>query len=153
MAKIVRVHDPSQRQRRLPLVVQEDACPGLLEFLSNLQYGHETPFIRGIVYQWYLQHKEAGTLPEATAAVLAGPGGVQVRARDTRPPLIKSDSLPEPVQMTKTAEVRAELHGTPAATSIPATTNLPPTIIFDSGNETSAYQIELLSTLDAILEP
>lgn len=152
MAKLVRIHDPSDRQRRVPLVVQEDACPGLLEFLSKLQYGHETPLIRGIVYQWYLHHRDAGTLGDATGAVLAGPGGVQMRARGTRPPPTETVSHPDPGQMTKTAEVRAK-QGTPAATSsIRAAADLPEPISADSGSAPSADQIVLLSDLDAIFQ-
>ncbi len=80
MATLVRTHDPSITVRRIPLVVQESAAPGLVQFLNTLQYGTETPLIRGVLYQWYLTHKAAGTLDQAISDVLSGPGG-RVRER------------------------------------------------------------------------
>lgn len=154
MAKIVRVHDPSERQRRLPLVVQEDVCPGLLEYLSTLQYGHETPLIRGIVYQWFLHHKDAGSLRDAAAAVLAGPGGVQVRARAVRS--VRQVSSPAPAADEAPTGTGIRACGPVVAV---ATANIAPEAGHDASSPAescdgpSVEQIELLSSLDAIFEP
>lgn len=72
--KIVRIYDPSVTQRRIPLELHESACPGLIEFLTTIPYGTETPLVRGVLYQWFIAHKEAGTLDEAVNQVLSGPG-------------------------------------------------------------------------------
>jgi hypothetical protein len=76
MAKLVRVYDPDETERRINLIIREAVCPGLLEFLSELPFGNETPLIRGVFYQWFMQHSEAGTLDDALNHVLSGPGGL-----------------------------------------------------------------------------
>lgn len=76
MAKIIRVHDSSVTERRIHLVIQESSCPGLIEFMSKLEYGTETPLIRGVVYQWFLTNRAAGKLNAAVESALAAPGGV-----------------------------------------------------------------------------
>lgn len=81
MAKILRVYDPSERSRRLPLIIYEDDCPGLLQFFSTLDYRTDTPLVRGVLYQWFLTHSNAGTLDAAVREALAGPGGINRRSR------------------------------------------------------------------------
>ncbi|HJV84548.1 MAG TPA: hypothetical protein VJ698_03665 [Noviherbaspirillum sp.] len=97
MAKILRVYDPSVTIRRVPLVIQDASCPGLVEFLSKLAYGTETPLIRGVLYQWFLAHQAAGTLDQAAAEVLDGPGGRTSsrpggKTRSTRP--VEAQTIP-----------------------------------------------------------
>ncbi|SDJ20804.1 hypothetical protein [Pseudomonas abietaniphila] len=84
MAKLIRVYDPNEKERKINLNIPEDACPGLLEFMSELPYGNDTPLIRGVFYQWYLRNLEAGTLDEALNEVLAGPGGLIPTGRQSR---------------------------------------------------------------------
>ncbi|GAB0084323.1 hypothetical protein TOC8172_40360 [Pseudomonas syringae] len=65
MAKLVRVYDPDETERRINLILKEAVCPGLLEFMSELPYGMDTPLIRGVFYQWFKKHSEEGTLDES----------------------------------------------------------------------------------------
>lgn len=76
MAKLVRVYDPDETERRINLILKEAVCPGLLEFMSELPYGMDTPLIRGVFYQWFMKHSEEGTLDEALNEVLSGPAGL-----------------------------------------------------------------------------
>ncbi|MBX8557071.1 hypothetical protein K5D56_21640 [Pseudomonas cichorii] len=76
MAKLVRVYDPDETERRINLILKEAVCPGLLEFMSELPYGMDTPLIRGVFYQWFKKHSEEGTLEEALHEVLSGPAGL-----------------------------------------------------------------------------
>lgn len=76
MAKLVRVYDPDETERRINLILKEAVCPGLLEFMSELPYGMDTPLIRGVFYQWFMKHSEEGTLDEALNKVLSGPAGL-----------------------------------------------------------------------------
>lgn len=85
MPKLVKVHDPSERRRRLPIIIQEEVCPGLLQFFSTLKYGTDAPLMRGVFYQWYQHHKAAGTLETAIAVALAGPGGETKRTKSHKP--------------------------------------------------------------------
>jgi hypothetical protein len=75
MAKFLRQYDPSETKRRVTIEISEDVCPGMLEALSVLPYGHETPLIRAVMYQWILDRQAEGALDEAMLAALAGPGG------------------------------------------------------------------------------
>lgn len=86
MAKLVRLFDPNEPERRINLVIQEDACPGLLEFLSSMPYRTETPLLRGIIYQWFLMNRDAGTLDEAIQSALEGVGGLMKSHAETTPP-------------------------------------------------------------------
>lgn len=76
MPKLIRVYDPDEPERRINLVIAEANCPGLLEFLAEMPYRTETPLIRGVLYQWYLKHRDAGTLGEAIQEALEGSGGL-----------------------------------------------------------------------------
>ncbi|MBJ2259206.1 hypothetical protein [Pseudomonas psychrophila] len=76
MGKLVRVYDPDETERRINLILPDAVCPGLLEFMSELPYGNDTPLIRGVFYQWFVQHRDAGTLDEALSDALSGPGGL-----------------------------------------------------------------------------
>lgn len=85
MAKLVRVYDPDETERRINLILKEAVCPGLLEFMSELPYGMDTPLIRGIFYQWFIKHSIEGTLDEALNAVLSGPAGlISIGSQTTR---------------------------------------------------------------------
>ncbi|RFQ05745.1 hypothetical protein [Pseudomonas putida] len=84
MAKLIRVYDPNETERKINLNIPEDVCPGLLEFMSELPYGKDTPLIRGVFYQWFLSHSEAGTLDEALNIALAGPGGMIATGRQSK---------------------------------------------------------------------
>ncbi|MBV0881609.1 hypothetical protein KTQ42_20215 [Noviherbaspirillum sp. L7-7A] len=75
MAKFLRQYDPSETKRRVTIEISEENCPGMLEALSVLPYGHETPLIRAVFYQWLLDRQAEGLQDEAMLAALAGPGG------------------------------------------------------------------------------
>lgn len=75
MAKFLRQYDPSETKRRVTIELSEEVCPGMLEALSILPYGHETPLIRAVMYQWILDRQAEGDLDGAMLAALAGPGG------------------------------------------------------------------------------
>ncbi len=75
MAKFLRQYDSSETKRRVTIEISEEVCPGMLEALSVLPYGHETPLIRAVMYQWILDRQAEGDLDEAMLAALAGPGG------------------------------------------------------------------------------
>jgi hypothetical protein len=95
MARYIKQFDPEETHRRIAVDIQEAHCPGLLEFLSTLPFGHEGPGLRAIVYQWFLAREADGTLHDAFDAVVAGPGGLS----GTRVPKTK-------VQGTKRASSR-----------------------------------------------
>lgn len=104
MAKLIRVYDPSETERKINLNIPEDICPGLLEFMSELPYGKDTPLIRGVFYQWYLQHNEAGTLDEALNEALSGPGGMIATGRQSRreipAPPVRKKRIPKQREVT-----------------------------------------------------
>lgn len=85
MPKLIRVFDPDETERRITMEVSEANCPDLLSFLSEMPYRTETPLIRGVFYQWFLQHKEAGTLDAAVDVALHGLGGLIEDARPAEP--------------------------------------------------------------------
>lgn len=95
MARYIKQFDPEETHRRIAVDIQEGHCPGLLEFLSTLPFGHEGPGLRAIVYQWFLAREAEGTLSDAFEAVVSGPGGLS----GTRLPKTK-------VQGTKRASSR-----------------------------------------------
>lgn len=70
MSRIVKVFDPNITKRPVTVFYTEDACPGLLEFFSTLPYRSESSLIRTIVHDWFVSHKEAGTLDAAVAEIL-----------------------------------------------------------------------------------
>lgn len=76
MARYIKQFDPEEMHRRIAVDIQEAHCPGLLEFLSTLPFGHEGPGLRAIVYQWFLAREADGTLHDAFEAVVCGPGGL-----------------------------------------------------------------------------
>lgn len=113
MAKLVRVYDPDETERRINLILKDAVCPGLLEFMSELPYGNETPLIRGIFYQWFIQHSEAGTLDDALNNVLSGPGGlISIGSQGTREP----PSAKHRKRVPKQRSVTAKAGGRQAAT-------------------------------------
>lgn len=75
MAKFLRQYDPAETKRRVTIEISEENCPGMLKALSVLPYGHETPLIRAVFYQWLLDRQAEGLQEEAMLAALAGPGG------------------------------------------------------------------------------
>lgn len=91
MPRHQKIYDPDETERRMPLIVRETQCPGMLRFLAALPYRQETPLIRGVLYQWFLHHLEQGTLDAAVQAALSGPGGLQA---ETRRPALRS---PQPL--------------------------------------------------------
>jgi len=105
MAKLVRVYDPDETERRINLILKEAVCPGLLEFMSELPYGMDTPLIRGLFYQWFLKHSEEGTLDEALNSVLSGPAGlISLGTQVTREPPNARLRKRVPKQRTVTAK-------------------------------------------------
>lgn len=113
MAKLIRVYDPNETERKINLNIPEDVCPGLLEFMSELPYGKDTPLIRGVFYQWFLSHSEAGTLDEALNDALAGPGGMiatgRQSKRDTAAPPTRKKRVPRQREITaKPGAVKAQ---------------------------------------------
>ncbi|WP_432263293.1 hypothetical protein [Cupriavidus sp. TMH.W2] len=90
MAKLIRVFDPEETERRINLVIPEASCPGLLEFLAEMPYRTETPLIRGIVYQWFVTHRDAGTLDAAINKALEGSGGLI----EAGPPVRQAKKVP-----------------------------------------------------------
>jgi len=113
MAKLVRVYDPDETERRINLILPDAVCPGLLEFMSELPYGNDTPLIRGVFYQWFLQHSEAGTLDDALNNVLSGPGGlISVGSKGTR----ESPSARHHKRVPKQRSVTAKASGRQQAT-------------------------------------
>ncbi|MBV0882159.1 hypothetical protein KTQ42_23055 [Noviherbaspirillum sp. L7-7A] len=83
MARYIKQYDPNETHRRIGIEVQEERCPGLLEFLASLPMGVETPAIRAVFYQWYLEHVQNDTLGEALEKAISGPGGVAQSRRRT----------------------------------------------------------------------
>lgn len=73
MARIIRQYDPKEALRRITIEIKEENCPGFLEFLSQLPYGHESSLLRAVTYQWFLEHQ--GNLDHAIANALCGLGG------------------------------------------------------------------------------
>ncbi|NNM52282.1 MAG: hypothetical protein HKM02_08665 [Pseudomonadales bacterium] len=61
--------------KKILLSIQDEHCPGLLHFLNSLPYGAETPFVRGVLYQWVLQHQDHENINELVTTVMSGPGG------------------------------------------------------------------------------
>ncbi|TCV51456.1 hypothetical protein [Pseudomonas sp. 460] len=105
MAKLVRVYDPDETERRINLILPDAVCPGLLEFMSELPYGNDTPLIRGVFYQWFIQHSEAGTLDDALNKVLSGPGGlISVGSKGARDPIGARPRKRIPKQRSVTAK-------------------------------------------------
>jgi hypothetical protein len=76
MARIIKVYDPTETKRRFAVDIQEDHCPGLLEVMTKVPYGHEAALIRAVIYQWYTAHQQKGTLEKAMVAALTGVGGL-----------------------------------------------------------------------------
>ncbi|MFL9811047.1 hypothetical protein EQ845_13080 [Pseudomonas putida] len=114
MAKLIRVYDPNETERKINLNIPEDVCPGLLEFMSELPYGKDTPLIRGVFYQWFLSHSEAGTLDEALNNALAGPGGMIATGRQS-----KRESAAPPSRKKRVPRQR-EITAKPGAAKAPA---------------------------------
>lgn len=75
MARFLKMVDPDETYRRIGLEIRENNCPGLIEFLAMLPYGFESSVLRGVFYQWYLEHKEKGDLEQAVRTALTGLGG------------------------------------------------------------------------------
>lgn len=73
MARIIRQYDPTETLRRITIEIKEANCPGLLKFLSQLPYGHESSLLRAVTYQCFLEHQ--GNLDQAIANALCGLGG------------------------------------------------------------------------------
>ncbi|RJT88181.1 hypothetical protein D6T65_19355, partial [Arthrobacter frigidicola] len=128
MAKLIRVYDPNETERKINLNIPEDVCPGLLEFMSELPYGKDTPLIRGVFYQWFLSNNAAGTLDQALNAALAGPGGMiptgrQSRRESAEPPARKK-RVPKQREVTaRPGTVKASeilVHPEPQAPAAPA---------------------------------
>ncbi|RMQ20831.1 hypothetical protein ALQ08_200233 [Pseudomonas syringae pv. delphinii] len=114
MAKLIRVYDPNETERKINLNIPEDVCPGLLEFMSELPYGKDTPLIRGVFYQWFLSHSEAGTLDQALNDALAGPGGMIATGRQS-----KRESAAPPTRKKRVPRQR-EITAKPGAVKAPA---------------------------------
>ena len=121
MAKLVRLHDPGDTDRRVTTVLKHDQVPEALEFLASLPYGTENAFIRGLIQQWVLAHKDSPTLDDEITAVLNGPGGryTTTPASWTRP-LVREKRKPSPRRVLAPAP-RAPAVPAPVAQPMPET--------------------------------
>lgn len=70
------MYDPTETKRRFAVDIQEEHCPGLLEVMTKVPYGHEAALIRAVIYQWYCANHQKGTLEKAIVAALNGVGGL-----------------------------------------------------------------------------
>lgn len=73
MAKIIKVFDRKEVKRRIGLEFSEFNSPGLLEFMAHLPYGFESSVLRGIINQWFIEHKEKGDFEAAVLDALGNP--------------------------------------------------------------------------------
>lgn len=71
----------------LTLRYTETQCPGLHQALNAAPNDQLSALVRGIIYQWFQHHQQAGTLTKAMVATLAGPGATGLRSlrRSSRP--------------------------------------------------------------------
>lgn len=69
MTKITRSCDKSGANLLVAFVVKEDNCPGLQEFLGGIQ-GNKSNLPRAIVYKWFFENEQAGTLATEMVNVL-----------------------------------------------------------------------------------
>jgi hypothetical protein len=135
MAKLVRLHDPGDAERRVTTVLKHDQVPETLEFLATLPYGSENAFIRGLIHQWVLAHKDSPTLDDEIDAVLNGPGGrittptsprsarALVREKRRASPR-RLPAAPRPAIAPAPTAVSAQ--PAPIAPTVPAPPDLPP---------------------------
>lgn len=93
MSSLMKVFDPNTTRRPVSVVYTEEACPGLLEFFSSLPYRTESTLIRTVIYDWFVSHKESGTLDAAVSEIL-GQAPSPVKRIAKRP-------VPKAVQPTK----------------------------------------------------
>lgn len=123
MARYTKNFDPEETYRRIAVDIQEEHCPGLLEFLSTLPFGQEGPGFRAIVYQWFLARTADGTLKHAFEGVISGPGGLsdhrkgKVKAQasrraSTRPisPSVKAKKTARPLAEVATPDLSSPVH-------------------------------------------
>lgn len=96
----------------LNLRYTETQCPGLHQALESAPNDQLSALARGIIYQWFLHHEQAGTLTKAVVATLAGPGATGQRSlrrssrpRKNTPRLAKVAPLPSYDGETATAAV------------------------------------------------
>jgi hypothetical protein len=129
MARYIKQFDPEETHRRIAVDIQEAHCPGLLEFLSTLPFGHEGPGLRAIVYQWFLAREADGTLHDAFEAVVGGPGGLS----GTRVP-------------------KTKVHGTKRASSWPVAQVIRPKRATRSAPEEAAPDISLPARVAGLQE-
>ena len=139
MAKFLRQYDLSETKRRVTIEISEEVCPGMLEALSVLPYGHETPLIRAVMYQWILDRQAEGDLDEAMLAALAGPGGrpdgrrpnkmAMGSAQPVRRPVTKVAKPARPPVQTVQPHLRTSGVPSQAAALVPATAAQEPQII------------------------
>ncbi|AET95230.1 hypothetical protein BSFA1_79620 (plasmid) [Burkholderia sp. SFA1] len=128
MSKLIRVFDALEAERRFNLVIREDGCPGLLEFLAEMPFRTETPLMRGIVYQWFIKHREAGTLDEAINEALEGPGGLIEAVAQARQPK-KAPSRARGTKVVRQRSINARPTPRPALSDSSAQAqSLPPSI-------------------------
>lgn len=105
MSSLVKVFDPNTTKRPVTVVYTEETCPGLLEFFSTLPYRTESSLIRTIVHDWFVSHREAGTLDAAVAEIVGqgtrpakrmpkrpAPRAVQSTSRSPKTPSAVSDA-------------------------------------------------------------
>lgn len=70
----------------LNLRYTEQQCPGMNEILGMAPKEQQSALVRGILYQWCLEHQEKGTLTQAIITTLNGAGvkGQRGLRRSTR---------------------------------------------------------------------
>ena len=131
MAKFLRQYDPSETKRRVTIEISEEVCPGMLEALSVLPYGHETPLIRAVIYQWILDRQAEGELDEAMLAALAGPGGRPDGRRPNKMAMGSAQPVRRPAaKVMKPARPQVQkVQTAPRTSNVPsqAAAQLPPT--------------------------
>lgn len=66
---------PGEVEKKLTLKLMDVHAPGLVSFLNNLPARTEAAFIRGLIYQWLLENRDAEDFEQRLLAVLDGPGG------------------------------------------------------------------------------
>ena len=155
MAKFLRQYDPSETKRRVTIEISEEVCPGMLEALSVLPYGHETPLIRAVMYQWILDRQAEGDLDEAMLAALAGPGGRPDGRRPNKMAMGSAQPVRRPAaKVAKPARPPVQSVQPPTrASDMPsqAPTQMPPTA--DQGLQLTSASPPLAAPVEVTTQP
>lgn len=103
-------------------------CPGMRDILAMAPKDQQSALVRGILYQWCIEHQDAGTLTQAIITTLSGPGvsgerslrkSGKPRSRGTRINNVQSTTRKiehlqaVPAQVTSTPRVDINNHAGP----------------------------------------